>query len=345
MKCVIRNGRPILLMLIGMMIFTMPLMAKDFLYVPVSNALQIIDCEIDTVVKTVPVYSDYIMQSTYSPDGKRYYLNAQHSVYVFDTASHKMVETLKFSTELSKVTITGLAVSTDNQMLYLSANIVKKKHNIPKLNVLPPQLIVFDLKKNKMIRNYPIPYMVFQILTLLDDKNRLLLLGTDLVELDLKTGNIKKRIGIMNPSKDEDGKNCLAIWDNSSPGDHGIFTTPYYTATGMGYLFVDRNNGKVDLLPGKDVWFEYSTTLSPDKKYLYGVMDDLIKIDAKTGETIKYVPVQQGTCYAINITSDGKKLYVGPAGADVSVYNADTLELLGVIPLHADGVVAHRFSM
>jgi hypothetical protein len=29
----------------------------------------------------------------------------------------------------------------------------------------------------------------------------------------------------------------------------------------------------------------------------------------------------------------------------VSVYNADTLELLGVIPLYADGVVAHRFSM
>ena len=74
-------------------------------------------------------------------------------------------------------------------------------------------------------------------------------------------------------------------------------------------------------------------------------MDDLIKMDAATGETIKTVPTKQGTCYSINITSDGKKLYVGPAGADVSVYNADTLELLGVIPLHSDGVVAHRISM
>jgi len=345
MNASFRSGHLFLFLLVGMLLFAAPLMAKDFLYVPVNNALQIIDCETDTIVKTVPVYSDYIMQSTYSPDGKRYYLNAQHSIYVFDTTTHEMVDTFRFSSELSKVTITGLAVSTDNKTLFLSTNIVKKKQNIPKLNVLPPQLIVYDIGKKKMVKNYPIPHMVFQILTMQNDKNRLLLLGTDLVELDLKTGKTTQRIGIMNPSKDEEGKNCLAIWDNSSPGDHGIFTTPYYTATGMGYLFVNRKNGKVDLLKGKDVWFEYSTTLSPDKKFLYGVMDELIKIDAATGETVKSVPVPQGTCYAINITSDGKKLYVGPAGPDVSVYNADTLELIGVIPLEADGVVAHRFSM
>ena len=31
-----------------------PAEAKDFLFVPVSNALQIVDCDTDTVVKTVP---------------------------------------------------------------------------------------------------------------------------------------------------------------------------------------------------------------------------------------------------------------------------------------------------
>ena len=345
MKCVFNGGRFLLAILICMALFGTPLMAKDYLYIPVSNALQVIDCETDTVIKTMPVYNDYIMQAAYSHDSKRYYLSAQHSVYVFDTANHTLVDTYKLSSELSKVTITGISVSTDNKKLFLSANIVKKKQNIPKLNVLPPQLIVYDIEKKKMVKNYPIPQMVFQVLTLRNDANKLLLLGADLVELDLKSGEIKKRVGIMNPEADEEGKNCLAIWDNSSPGDHGIFTSPYYTATGMGYFFIDRNTGKVDLLTGKDVWFEYSTTLSPDKKFLYGVMDDLIKMDAATGETIKTVPVKQGTCYSINVTSDGKKLYVGPAGADVSVYDADSLELLGVIPLHSDGVVAHRISM
>jgi len=101
----------------------------------------------------------------------------------------------------------------------------------------------------------------------------------------------------------------------------------------------------VENIPGKDMWFEYGTTLSPNKKYLYGVMDELIKMDAATGETIKAVPLKQGTCYAISITSDGKKIYVGPAGPDMSVYDADTLELLGVIPLYSDGLMAHRISM
>lgn len=345
MKHVFYSGRLLLSVIVCLALFGAPLMAKDYLYIPVSNALQIVDCETDTVIKTLPVYSDYILQATYSHDGKRYYLSALHSVYVFDTKSHTLIDTFNFSQELSKVTVTGLSVSTDNKKLFLSANIVKKKQNIPKLNVLPPQLIVFDIEKKKMIKNYPIPYMVTQILTLRNDANKLLLLGTDLVELDLKTGKMKKVVGIMNPSEGEEGKNCLAFWDNGSPGDHGIFTSPYYTATGMGYFFIDRNTGKVDMLAGKDVWFEYSTTLSPDKKYLYGVMDELIKMDATTGETIKAVPVQQGTCYPINITSDGKKIYVGPGGADVSVYDADTLELLGVIPLYGDGVAAHRFSM
>jgi hypothetical protein len=340
------NGGRLLLVIMGCIaLLGTPLMAKDYMYIPVSNALQVIDCETDTVVKTLPVYSDYIMQSAYSHDAKRYYLSAQHSVYVFDTVNHSLVDTFKFSTELSRVTIMGISVSTDNKKLFLSVHIVKKKQNIPKLNVLPPQLIVFDVEKKKMLKNYPIPPMVTQILALRNDDNKVLLLGTDLVELDLKSGEIKKRVGIMNPEEGEEGKNCLAIWDNSSPGDHGVFTTPYYTATGMGYFLIDRNTGKVDLLKGKDMWFEYSTTLSPDKKFLYGVMDELVKMDATTGETLKAVPVKQGTCYAINITSDGKKLYVGPAGADVSVYDANSLELLGVIPLYGDGVVAHRITL
>ncbi len=338
-------GRVLLAMLGCTALLCSPLLAKDYLYVPVSNALQIIDCDTDTVVKTLPVYNDYIMQATYSHDGKRYYASAQHSVYAFDTASQTLADTYRFSTELSKVTIVGIAVSPDNGRLYLSANIVKKKQNIPKLNVVPPQLIVYDIAERKVVKNYPIPQMVTQILVLPNDEDRLLLLGADLVELNLKSGEITKRVGIMNPSDGEEGKNALAIWDNSSPGDHGVFTSPYYTAEGMGYFLIDRNSGDIRMLPGKDVWFEYSTTLSPDRKYLYGVMDELIQLDAATGETVKIVPVQQGTCYAVNITSDGKKLYVGPAGADVSVYDAQSLELIGVIPLEADGVVAHRFTM
>ncbi len=90
-------------------------------------------------------------------------------------------------------------------------------------------------------------------------------------------------------------------------------------------------------LRGKDVWFAYSSILSPDKKFIYAVMDELIKVDMATGETVKAIPLKTGTNYTVALTSDGKKIYVGPAGPDISVYDTETLELLSVIPLMADG--------
>lgn len=319
-------------------------MAKDFLYVPVVNQLQIIDCDTDTVVKNIP-YNDYIMHAVYSPDGKRYYLNAFHSIYVIDTTTQELIDTYRLSSELSKVTVLGMAVSEDGKKLYLSCSIVKKKQNIPKLNVLPPQLVVFDTQKKKMVKNYPVPYNVLGVFTLRNDTEHLILAGLDLFRLNLKNGEVEKVMGLLNPEADEKAKNFLVFWKNSSPGDHGVLVNPYYTATGMGYILIDRNTGEIRDLKGKDVWFEYSNLLSNDKKHIFAVMDELVKIDAETGETVKSVAIDRGTAYAMSLTADGKKLYVGPSGADVSVYNADTLELLRVIPLEGDGILAHRISM
>ena len=320
--------------------------AKDFIYVPVSNALHVIDCDTDTIVKTVP-YNDYILGSAFSPDKKRYYLNSIHSVYAIDTATNTLVDTYKFSSELSKVDILAFGVSNDSKYLYLSCSIVKKKQNIPKLNVLPPQLVVYDVQKKKMVKNYKIPYGVLgaAVLPVKNDNSRLILGGLDFSELNLKTGEVKKFFGLLNPEKGQDQKNLLAVWNTLTPGDHGIFSAPYYTATSMEYLLIDTNNGKLDTVKAKDILFEYSTVISPDKKYLYGAMDELIKIDLKTGETLKMVPIKKGTCYSVSMTSDGKKIYVGPGGNDLSVYDTETLELLGVITLDADGVVSHRLSL
>lgn len=312
--------------------------AKDYIYVPVSNSLHVIDCETDTIVETIH-YNDYIVQAAHSPDGKRYYLNAWHSIYVIDTTTNKLIDTHKFSSDLSRVTVLGFAVAQDGKKLYLSCAITKKKQNVPKLNVLPPQLVVYDLEQRKMVKNYPIPYCVTGVISLRKDPDHLILFGLNIYKLNLENGKYEKVEGIL-----DDGRNALVIWQNGSPGDHGVFANPYTTAEEIGYFLVDRNTGKLDILKGKDLWFQYSNILSPDKKYLYGVMDDLVKMDAKTGETIKAVKVAKGTCYAISMTSDGKKIYAGPAGNDLSVYDTETMELIRVIPLSADGVVAHRIT-
>jgi WD40 repeat protein len=323
---------------------SLPAAAKEYLFTPVNNACQVIDCETNKVIKSIP-YNDYIVTSQASKDGKRLYLNAWHSIYAIDTAKMELVDTYKFSAELSKVTVLGFDVSEDGEKLFLSCAIAKKKQNIPKLDVLPPQLVVFDLKQKQIVKSYEIPYNVTGVVTLRNDPNTLILGGLDLFKFNLTDGKCEKVKGILNPEPGEEGKNSLIIWSNRTPGDHGIFVNPYYTATRMGHFIIDRNTGTITDLHAKDLWMEYSNILSPDKKYIYGVMDELIKVDAQTGETVKVVKTQQGTCYGLSLSGDGKKIYVGPSGSDISVYDTETLKLITVIPLDGDGIEAHMITM
>jgi len=317
--------------------------AKDFIYAPISNGMQIIDCDTDTIIKTIP-YNDTILSAAFSPDGKRYYLNAIQTIYVIDTTTDTLIDTYSFSSELSKVSVFGITVSSDGEKLYLCCSIVKKKQNIPRLNVLPPQLVVYDIASKKVVKNYPIPASFTSPVALRNDLDHLILVGNDIHKIDLKTGKLKLLLGFLNTKKPEDQRNSMVVWQPGSPGDHGIFANPYYDAKGLGYFIIDKNTGKLSLLRGKDVWFAYSSIVSPDKKYLYAVMDELIKVDMATGETIKAVSLETGTNYTVSLTSDGKKIYVGPGGPDISVYDTQTLELLTIIPMMADGEYTTLFT-
>ena len=57
-------------LVLGVLALAWPAVAKDYLYAPGPNLLSIVDCETDTVVKTVP-YEGYIVDATPSQDGKR----------------------------------------------------------------------------------------------------------------------------------------------------------------------------------------------------------------------------------------------------------------------------------
>ena len=317
-----------------------PTAGKDYIYVGVNNAMHVIDGETDTIIKTIS-HPDYIIGGAFSPDGSRYYANAFHSIHVFDTAKQELVDTYRLSSKLSTVNVAGFAATPDNKILYISCGIVKKKQNVPRLNVLPPQLIVYDTEKKQIIRNYEVPYMIKSVLTLRNDPDHLILIGYDVYKFSLKTGKIETIATIFNPKGDDKKRNCLPGMDAMSPGDHGILVYGYFEGEGLelgsGYMIIDRNDGSVQMIAGSDLWLSYSAMLSPDKKYIYAVMDELIKIDAETGETVQFVPVEVGTVYGVTTSADGRKIYVGPGGPDVSVYDAETLKLLKVIPLDGDG--------
>ncbi|MBW2370303.1 MAG: hypothetical protein JRH15_20725 [Deltaproteobacteria bacterium] len=318
-------------------------MAKDYLYVPSNNHLHVIDCDSDTIIKTI-TFNDYIVNGIASPDGKRYYMNAWHSIYAVDTESNEIVDTYKFSSDLNRVSVMpGIAVSPDNKYLYLSVSITKKKLNIPRLNVLPPQLVVYDIKKKQIAKNFEIPYACSALVSPPNDRNHVILLAQDIFKINIKNGKLTKMLGILHPEEGEPGLNAFAIWNSWSPGKNGVVTLPAYSADELYYLLFDKK-GNVNKLKAEEVVMAYSGIVSPDLKYLYATMDEVYKIDYKTGKTLAMDILERGTCYTVNLTSDGKKLYVGPGGPDISVYDTATMKRIGIIPLKGDGVSSSMIS-
>lgn len=319
--------------------FASPVMAKDFLYVPSNNNLHIVDCETDTVVKTIP-FNDYIIGAIPSPDGKRLYMNSWHSIYEVDTQTNQIVDNHEFWSDLNRVTIMlGIAVSPDSKFLYMSASITKKKLNIPRLNVLPPQLVVYDVRKKQMVKNFEIPPNCTTVISPPDDPDSVILLAQDVFKLNLKNGKLTKMLGVLHPEEGKPGLNVLAVWNNWSPGKNGMISIPSYSAEALFYMLIDKK-GNLRMQKAEEMVFAYSSTISPDSKYLYAAMDEVYKIDLKTGKTLAMDPLERGTCYNVTLTSDGKKLYVGPGGPDLSVYDTATMKRMGIIPLKSDGMIA-----
>jgi DNA-binding beta-propeller fold protein YncE len=335
-------------MWIALAVFTVAIchtqaLAKDYLYVPSSNELVVIDTETDTIVKTV-AFNDYVVMIARSPDGKRMYLNAWHSIYVLDTQTNEIIDQYQFWSDLNRVVILmGIAVSPDNNFLYMSTMITKKKPNVPRLNVLPPQLIVYDIRNKKVDRSFEIPYNCNAVVAPPKDPEHVILIAEDIFKLNVKSGKTDKLVGALHPEPGEPPLNALAVWTNYSPGKEPFVCVPVYSPESLYYLLIDES-GNVSLKQGNDMVFAYSGVVSPQKDFIYAVMDEVYKIDFNSGETVGSDPLERGTCYNVQITSDGKKLYLGPGGPDISVYDTATMKRIGVIALNADGVASVMLS-
>ena len=70
---------------------------------------------------------------------------------------------------------------------------------------------------------------------------------------------------------------------------------------------------------------------------LYGVYTQLSKHDVDKKELVKRIDLPH-TYYVINISSDGKEVYVGGTNDDIGVYSTETLERIGemIIPSGGD---------
>ncbi|MBW7850874.1 MAG: quinohemoprotein amine dehydrogenase subunit beta [Rhodospirillales bacterium] len=324
--------------------------AKDYILTGTKgNKLFLVDPGARKVERVYDVPgSGGIVQTVPSPDGKIAYLmtNQWGGVVGLDLESGKPVFSTDFSTsrQVRTKSVLSMDISPDGKELFVHQTSVKL--GLGEYEVLPTQIAVYDTASGmdaKPVRTFPAPRRV-NMLAMSKDGQTLYAMSWDFYMIDPKTGKIK-------------GEHKIQGWDraNASPPDildfwplfeqTNVFSTPYFYARTDKDPMADPEAFKtgiltLDLKTGEYVMddFEntsaiiFSSVVSPNRKEAFGVYTQLSKIDLEKDELVKRIELPH-TYYAVNISSDGKEVYVGGTMCDIGVHSAETLDRLATIEL------------
>jgi len=191
----------------------------------------------------------------------------------------------------------------------------------------------------KPVRSFPAPRRVHMLLARPSGQS-FYAVGFDLYEYDVKTGKLLGTRGIQKWAlADHSQPDLLAFWPVTEPS--GVWTSPVYSELKKGsesvpmtaLMSLDVKSGALafaDFEPLSALIF--STVLSPDRTHAYGVYTSLSSIDVEGHRLEKRVPLDH-TFYDINLSSDGREIFIGGTECDVGFYDAKTLDKKAILKL------------
>lgn len=313
-------------------------LAEDTFYYVGYSMVQVIDGSRDTIIADIPA-PGWLRESEFSPDDRFLYVVAKrHLIHKIDLARNEVVHTIDVTGGGWDRFIYGFDIAPDGRTAWV--NLVSRRAVKGEVEVKPPQLAQIDLANGQILRSIETPWSSVTLVSV-DRARSIYVIGKDIVKFDVSGEEIKRADTY--PMFDK-GWNILPMWDNSRDND-GVFMTNYYTADAMGLLSIDTRSGEITATPldGPPA-FAYSVMRSPDQKKVYAVMDELIVIDLETRSYESIIPVPQGSNYAINVSSDGTKIYVAGGGSTVTVFDAGTLQAVKVLQMETDGMDFKRLT-
>ena len=320
--------------------------AEYLLTVTRPNNLHIIDPAKRAVVRSIAIPGDGVPGSIVVPkDGRTAYVltNRMESVVGIDLDSGKPVFRADFSTPQRRVKgFFAVAVSEDGRELYV--------HQAPvalgraEYQVEDTYIAVFDTADGmnaKPRRSFPAPRRI-SLLAATGNPDHIVALGWDMYLFNTKSGKIEKTFPIRHWNRPGIGEpDVLAMWGTYEQAR--ALSTPYYVArtdvppdspeafkAGIAVFDLDAEALKtVEFENAQTAMF--SSVVNPAaRNEAFLVMNQLTKVDTDTGKLIKRVELEQ-TFYAINISGDGKELYVGGALDKIAIHDAVTLEKTGEV--------------
>lgn len=318
--------------------WSLPAAAKDLYYFIGYEVVQVIDGDTDQVVASIPVRG-WLRESAFRRDKKSMYVTAnRHVVYEVSLAANKVVASFDVNGDGWERFIFGFCLAADEKTAY--AAMMSRRTDGGEVVIGEPVVAQISLESGKILRSVEVPWGVAQLVPV-KGRQAVYALGKDLYKIDVSGSELKLTETVPMFEKKQ---NILPLW-NYAWESGGTFVGNYYTPEVMGLITIDGDSGEITDIPLEgDPVFAYSVIFSPDRKKVYAVMDDLSVIDVASKTYGPVAHIKEGTSYAVNVSSDGKKIYVGAGGSSVTVYDAETLAPLRVIKMASDGMDLRRVA-
>ena len=312
--------------------------AGDRYYYLGYGVVQVIDGATDTIVADIPVKCA-VRNVDLSADRKYLYVTSnRHLVHKVDLAQNRVVATADVKGDGWDRVMYGFVLAPDGRTAY-GAFMSRRAENGEAI-VGRPVVAQFDLDTGRILRSVEVPWGVAHLVGAREGRT-IYAFGQELYTIDTTGPDL--RIVATQPILGK-GMNMLPFWDYTFDNG-GVASMNYYTATAMGVMLIDQKTGAIeDLVLKGDPAMAYSVVLAPDRKRAWAVMDDLTEIDLVRKTYVRSVPVAEGTCYGVNVSSDGRKVYAAGGGSTLTVYDAKTLKPLKVLQMASDAMDLRRIS-
>ena len=308
--------------------------AADRFYFLGYGVIQVIDGDSDAIVADIPARGA-MREAGVSADRRFLYVTAsRHLVHKVDLAASRVVATTEVSGDGWDRLMFGFTLAPDGRSAY--GGFMSRRAEAGGVVIGKPTVAQFELETGKQVRSVEVPFGVAHLMSV-DGGRMIYAFGQDIYKID--TTGAELRIVETVPMFDK-GMNVFPLWTYETGG---VTSLNYYTEKHMGILLVNLKSGTIDdvVIKGEPA-MAYSVIVAPDRKKAYAVMDDLMVIDLVRRKWGPSVPLHEGTCYGINLSTDGRKVYVGGAGSTVTVFDTRTLKPLKVLQMASDGMDLHR---
>jgi quinohemoprotein amine dehydrogenase beta subunit len=315
--------------------------AKDFLIVASRpNELHVMDLAARKFVHSYRIPGHGIASTiTVAQGGKVAYVltDRNESISGIDLDTGKQVFRADMSYANVRVkSMLAMAVSPDGKQLYVYQIPTRLKPD--EYEAMDTRIAVYDTADGigaQPRRVFPAPRRIGLLAPTVGGK--LLALGWDAYVFNPATGAIDKTLPLRNWKREGFGEpDILDFWPQYEQAH--VVSTPYYVprtgvdpkspeAVKLGILTfdLDTESMAVTEVGNADAGLFSSVVNPANKSEVFAVMNYLLNIDLAAGKVVQRAQLHR-TYYAINISSDGKELYLGGASGFISVYDADTLQ-------------------